>query len=105
MNMLLYQILALITFEKNIGTKIMNLKYQFRHGMKSLNYLIDHILLQIFKTILKIPSENGTVSDIPSLSIYLNKIKKRNTFKLKQDIILNFYRLKQRNYLELLKLR
>ena len=24
-------------------------KYQLRHGMKSLNYLMDHILYQIFK--------------------------------------------------------
>ena len=25
-----------------------NFKYQLRHGMKSLNYLMDHILYQIF---------------------------------------------------------
>ena len=31
---------------KNIKnyTKITNLKYQLQHGMKSLNYLMDHIL-------------------------------------------------------------
>ena len=41
---------------KNIKnhTKIINLKYQPRHGMKSLNYLMDHFLYQIFKTTLKI---------------------------------------------------
>ena len=39
-------------------TKIINLKYQLRHGMKNLNYLIDHILYQIFKTILSISSKN-----------------------------------------------
>ena len=35
---------------KNIEshTKIINLKYQLRHRMKSLNYLIDHILYHIF---------------------------------------------------------
>ena len=33
-------------------TKILNLRYQFRHRMKSLNYLMDHILHQIFKIIL-----------------------------------------------------
>ena len=31
-----------------------NLKYQLQHGMKSLNYLMDHILYQIFKIILSI---------------------------------------------------
>ena len=35
-------------------TKIINLKYQPRHGMKSLNYLMDHILYQIFRIILNI---------------------------------------------------
>ena len=36
---------------KNIKshTKIINLKYQLQHGMKSLNCLMDHILCQIFK--------------------------------------------------------
>ena len=29
----------------------MNLKYQLRHGMKNLSYLMDHILYQIFKII------------------------------------------------------
>ena len=29
----------------------MNLKYQLQHEMKSLNYLMDHILYQIFKKI------------------------------------------------------
>ena len=28
------------------------------HGVKSLNYLMDHILYQIFKTILSISSKN-----------------------------------------------
>ena len=30
-------------------TKMMNLKYQFQHGMKSFSYLMDYILDQIFK--------------------------------------------------------
>ena len=36
---------------KNIKsrTKRINLKYQLQHRMKSLNYLRDHILYQIFK--------------------------------------------------------
>ena len=40
------------------NTKIMNLKYQLRHEMKSLNYLMDHILYQILKATLSISSKN-----------------------------------------------
>ena len=36
------------TIEKSYE-KMINLKYQLQHGMKNLNYLIDHILYQIFK--------------------------------------------------------
>ena len=43
---------------KKSHTKIINLKYQLRHQMKSFNYLMDHILYQIFKTILSISSKN-----------------------------------------------
>ena len=40
---------------KNIfHTKIICLKYQLQHGMKTLNYLMDHIQYQIFKIILNI---------------------------------------------------
>ena len=35
-------------------TKIISLKHKLRHGMKSLNYLMDHILYQMFKIILRI---------------------------------------------------
>ena len=46
-----------------------NLKYQFQHRMKSLNYLVDHILYQI--------------TDSPSVTIYISKIANRITFKIK----------------------
>ena len=39
---------------QKIHTKVISLKYHVRYGMKSLNYLIYHILYQIFKTILNI---------------------------------------------------
>ena len=41
---------------KNIrkSYKIISLKYQLRHGMNSLNYLMDHILYQIFRIIFNI---------------------------------------------------
>ena len=36
---------------------IIDLKYQLQHGIKGLNYLMNHILYQIFKIILSIPSK------------------------------------------------
>ena len=39
-------------------TKIINLKYQLQREMKNLNYLMDHVLYQIFKIILSISSKN-----------------------------------------------
>ena len=41
---------------KNIKSHIrtINLKFQLQHGMKNLNYLMDHILYQIFKNIFNI---------------------------------------------------
>ena len=51
--MLLYQTLAFTIYGKiqKSHTKIISLKYQLQHGMKNLNYLMDHILYQTFKTI------------------------------------------------------
>ena len=49
--MLLYETLA-FTIHGKIGkshTKIINLKYHLQHGMRSLNYLMDHLLYEIFK--------------------------------------------------------
>ena len=44
--------------------------------MKNLNYLMDHILYQIFKIILNKPYN-------PSIRIYINKIKDGVAFKIK----------------------
>ena len=66
--MLLYQTLAFIIHGKRLKsyTKIINLKYQLRHGMMSLNYLMDHILHEVFKFILNIYLKNHeTVTDNP----------------------------------------
>ena len=59
-NMLLYKILAFTIHRKiqKSHTKIINLKYQLQLEMKSLNYLMDHILYQILKAILNISSKN-----------------------------------------------
>ena len=51
--MLLYQILYNIhrkTKQKS-DTKIINLQYQHQQGTNNLNYLMGHILYQIFKII------------------------------------------------------
>ena len=37
------------TWKKIKKSYKVNLKYQLRHGMKKLNYLISHVLYQIFK--------------------------------------------------------
>ena len=51
--------------------------------MKSLNYLMDQILCQIFKTILSITKKLGEKANNTSIRIYVNKIEKRITFKIK----------------------
>ena len=62
----------------------MNLKYQLQHETINLNYLMDHVLYQIFKTILSIfKKKHGEKLDNPSIKIYVNKIKNRIIFKSK----------------------
>ena len=54
--MLLYQIFTRTLHGKihKNHTRTINLKYQLQHGMKSLNYLMNHILSQIFKITLNV---------------------------------------------------
>ena len=62
-------------------TKIINLRYQLRHGMKSLNHLMGHILYEAyFEYILK---KHGEKTGNPSIRIYENKIENRITFRIK----------------------
>ena len=53
---LLDQVLAFTIHGRNkkANTIRINLKYELEHGMINLNYQVDHILYQIFKTILRI---------------------------------------------------
>ena len=52
--------------------------------MKSLNYLMVYILHQIFEIILNIfKKKHETVTDNPSIRIYVNKIENRIAFKIK----------------------
>ena len=54
--MLTYQILVCTIHEKleKSHIKTMNLKYQLQQGLINLNYLMDHILYQILKIILRL---------------------------------------------------
>ena len=68
--------------------KILNLNDQLRHGMKSLNYLMDKILCQILKIILTKKSIGN-----PSVKIYINNIENRITFKTKTEYYLELLTL------------
>ena len=91
--MSLHQILASpIQAKHKSHTKIINLKHQLQRGTKTLNYLVDHILYQIFKTILNISRKHGEKTNNPSIRIYVKK-------KIGKRIV---FRIKIGNYLELL---
>ena len=52
--------------------------------MKNLNYLMDHVLYQIFKIILNISQKkHETVTNNPSMRISINEIENRIKFKIK----------------------
>ena len=51
--------------------------------MTNLNWLMDHILYQIFKTFEYVVKEYETVTGNFPIKIYVNKIEKRITFKIK----------------------
>ena len=83
--MLFYQILASVLHGKiqKSHTKTINLIYQLQRRMKNLNYLMDHIMGQILKIILSISSKrHETLTDNPTIRIYVNKIENRITFRI-----------------------
>ena len=52
--------------------------------MKNFNYLVDHILYQIFNTIFEyIIKKHDAFTNNASIRIYVNKIENRSTFKIK----------------------
>ena len=58
--------------------------------MIHLNYVIDHILYEIFKIILNTSSKRHQgVNDNPSIRIYANKIENKITFRIKTGYYLN----------------
>ena len=48
--------------------------------METLNYLVNHVLYQIFKIIIKNHGENAVY---PSIRIYVNKTENKIWFKIK----------------------
>ena len=57
--------------------------------MKNLNYMMDHILYQIFKITSSIPiRRHQTVIDISLKILYLNKIENRIIFRIKASCYL-----------------
>ena len=52
--------------------------------MRNLNYHMDRILCQIFKIILNTFKKTRRNTNKPSVQIYVNKIEKRITFKIKK---------------------
>ena len=94
---MLYQILAFNIHGKikKSHTKTINLKYQLRHGMKSLNYLMGHILYEIFKIILSIIEKHQKMADNPPIRTYMNKTENRITLKIKAGYYVTFYLLKR----------
>ena len=78
--MLPYQILASTIYGKVLAsyTKTINSKYQLLHEMINLNYLMDHIMYQIFKMIYYFEyimrKDEAVTSNLP-VSIYVNSLK------------------------------
>lgn len=60
---------------------IINLKFQLQRGKRNLNYLVDHILYQMYK-IFQVLKNYETVTGNLLVRIYGNKIEHR-TFDLK----------------------
>ena len=63
--------------------------------MQNLNYLMDHILYQMFMIALNMSlKKHETVTDNPSIMIYVNEIENRITFKIKTGCYLEHLRPK-----------
>ena len=75
----------------NMFTVTINFKHLLVHRMISWNYLMDLVLLQIFKNILSISLENMKVGPIILLlKNYINKMKNQIVFKINTQETMNF---------------
>ena len=87
--------------DKNDKFKISAPTWNLEFELSDWSYFVSDIQ-DYFEYIIK---NHETVTDNPSIKIYLNKIENRITFKIKTGYIMNFQLLKQWNYLEVLKVR
>ena len=60
---------------EKIITIIMNLKYHSQHGMRNLNYLMNHTLYQIFQIFLNVSLKNHEKKDVILSTMIINKIQ------------------------------
>ena len=75
---MLYQILVFTKHGKNlkIHVRTINLEFQLEHGTKNLNYLMDHILYQVFKVNFNIYEKSTEKKPlIFQKKIHVNKIE------------------------------
>ena len=61
--------------------------------MKNLNYLMNHILYQIFKIIWNKLKNHGEKTVNVTIKLYINKIENRITFKIKTGYYLELLTL------------
>ena len=96
--MLLYQVLISTTYEIiNWKGQTWNDEFELPGESYSISDIQDYFQYNI-------ENHETPTNNLP-LKVNINKIKKRITFKIKTEIILNSEHLKQRNYLEALKTR
>ena len=75
----------------NMFTVTINFKHLLVHRMINWNYLMDLVLLQVFKIILSISLENMKVGPIILLlKNYINKMKNQIVFKINTQETMNF---------------
>ena len=107
--MLLYQILASAVHGEKIETlykKKKNLKYQLPREKIILNYLMDHILHQILKIILRISlNMMKQYLRIPQIRIYVNNIQNRITFRIQTGHYLEFLTFEAMTLLRITKIK
>ena len=108
-NVLFYQILT-FTIDKKIWKKP-NKSNKLKISVSTWNQkfelpdLPDHILFQIFKTVLSISLKNMTVTDNSSIRIYRIKKENENIFKINTGYYLELSTPDTTKLLEALKVR
>ena len=60
-------------------------KYRLQHEMKSMNYLMVHIIYQIFNIVLNTYQKHGKNTVNPSIRSYVNEIESRITYKINTE--------------------